>query len=618
MARKPTPDILAAEGVDVLSAILTANLPPNADGEVDYPIDRIIVGKRLRQVGNIAELAASMRQVGQLQAITILTDGTLVVGGHRLAAAKSLGWTTIRARLRDMDAVDAELAEIDENLYRRELSVLEQAEHLQRRMELLEIRGQRAQAGDNQHTEATTTAAVADSMGLSERSAQQRLQIARSLTQDARDRLRGTELADSTTKLIDLARQPQQYQVAIVEKLLANDALTIEAAYNMVVPRPQYAEVREIEIDIRSAVAAKELTSQQLRESIRGQNRSVLMILQQATTKQYLRPKFDQAVHNVAAQMEAAARTAAQAATAQVEAATRTAAASTIGKSLVDWTEDDWAAYAHATQPAPVAQVTNWMLYALAAAAYSAPELSSGKIRKPFRYNNALWICTGAMSSLAEPHKGRRDCLRIHPVGETIAPGERISAYLETAYQPGTAVQCGNTPYVLGAQWMTVTCGHDISLTGWRADHNYDCSCHFGSLKITDQHEYKDTDGLIVRATVILRCDTCGGEQNWEGEPATGWQLTRNTSIEFPPPAQPQPEPEPAAAQPIDPAAWQVLQPIPPANDRNSRIGAVVTALSRALAALGDYEDITGNYTHSWPLRRQISTMLDTLEANRL
>ena len=69
-------------------------------------------------------------------------------------AARRLGWQSIPARIAPLDALRAELAEIDENLIRQELTALEEAEHLQRRVEILEALGERAQAspGTNQYT----------------------------------------------------------------------------------------------------------------------------------------------------------------------------------------------------------------------------------------------------------------------------------------------------------------------------------------------------------------------------------------------------------------------------------------------------------------------------------
>jgi phosphoglycolate phosphatase-like HAD superfamily hydrolase len=254
--RKPTPNILAGP-VNVLDDVLSGKAA-GWPKEVDYPVERVIVGKRLRPVRDVTDLAESMDQIGLLNRITLLPDGTLVAGAHRLAAAKHLGWATIPARIVELDEVDSELAEIDENLRRTELTVLEQAEHLLRREELLAAKGVRAKAGDNQHTDATTTATIADSMGISERSAQQRLQIARGLSQEARDALRGTELAESTTKLVELSRQPQQYQVAIVRRMVDDGYLTVDAAASTVIPRkpePDPALVAEGERKERERLA---------------------------------------------------------------------------------------------------------------------------------------------------------------------------------------------------------------------------------------------------------------------------------------------------------------------------------------------------------------------------
>ena len=95
-----------------------------------------------------AKVARAVR--GRSRSFTLLLpDGTLVVGNHRVAAARMLGWTTIRATIKDLDELDAELAEIDENLRRTELTVLEQADHLLRREQILEAKGLRATRGTN-------------------------------------------------------------------------------------------------------------------------------------------------------------------------------------------------------------------------------------------------------------------------------------------------------------------------------------------------------------------------------------------------------------------------------------------------------------------------------------
>src|SRR5262249_41161721 len=69
-----------------------------------------------------------------------VTDHRLVAGRHRLEAAKQLGWEEINAFVLESDDVDAELWAVDENLQRNELNALEQADHVARRVALLQRR----------------------------------------------------------------------------------------------------------------------------------------------------------------------------------------------------------------------------------------------------------------------------------------------------------------------------------------------------------------------------------------------------------------------------------------------------------------------------------------------
>ena len=102
-------------------------------------IARIQVGQRKRKLdeAKVRSLAESLQIVGQLQPITVARreygNYRMIAGLHRLEAAKLLGWETIEAQEFEGDVVAAELAEIDENLMRNDLTVLEQGEHLARR-----------------------------------------------------------------------------------------------------------------------------------------------------------------------------------------------------------------------------------------------------------------------------------------------------------------------------------------------------------------------------------------------------------------------------------------------------------------------------------------------------
>jgi N6-adenosine-specific RNA methylase IME4 len=201
--------------------------------QVIVPVEGVVVGPRKRPLdeAKVAELAASIAAVGLLQPIVVTDTYGLVAGRHRLEAARRLGWQTLPAHVAPLDALRAELAEIDENLMRAELTVLEQGEHLLRRGELLEALGERARVGwnGNQYTATPdvgsdkltppkTTAALAAEAGMGERSAQRRLQIARNVAPDVKEAIAATPLADRADDLLQLARLPaeEQREVAAV------------------------------------------------------------------------------------------------------------------------------------------------------------------------------------------------------------------------------------------------------------------------------------------------------------------------------------------------------------------------------------------------------------------
>ncbi len=110
---------------------------------VSLPLDRIVVGQRLRPVDDdyVAMLAASMAESGQHTPIHVGPAGAdgrhpLIAGAHRVAAAPKGGLVELQAIVFRGDALQAQLLEIDENLMRRGLSELDRAVFLARRQEI--------------------------------------------------------------------------------------------------------------------------------------------------------------------------------------------------------------------------------------------------------------------------------------------------------------------------------------------------------------------------------------------------------------------------------------------------------------------------------------------------
>jgi hypothetical protein len=89
----------------------------------------------------VAALAESIAEVGLLNPIRCRVDGDgweVVAGSHRLAACESLGLVEIEAIVYEADDLHAELAMIDENLCRAELSPSERARQTARRKSIYE------------------------------------------------------------------------------------------------------------------------------------------------------------------------------------------------------------------------------------------------------------------------------------------------------------------------------------------------------------------------------------------------------------------------------------------------------------------------------------------------
>src|SRR6266567_3671998 len=92
------------------------------------PIDSIIVDDRQRkELGDIADLADSIRRLGLIHPIVITRDYALVAGHRRLSACRSLGWTAIPFQFYDeIDPLQRELVETEENTRRKDLTWREQ------------------------------------------------------------------------------------------------------------------------------------------------------------------------------------------------------------------------------------------------------------------------------------------------------------------------------------------------------------------------------------------------------------------------------------------------------------------------------------------------------------
>ena len=197
---------------------------------------------RALQPEKVRVIAESMSSaIGLLHPIVVRRCGPngsgsyeLVVGLHRLEAAKTLGRETIAATVRDgIDNDQAELAEIDENLCRAELSPAERALHIGCRKRLYERlhpetkhgatgkgRAKSRQVGDSNER---FTKETAGKTGQSERTIQRDARRAESVA--VLPDIVGTSL-DNGAEIDALAKLPADEQRALAERARHGEQVT--------------------------------------------------------------------------------------------------------------------------------------------------------------------------------------------------------------------------------------------------------------------------------------------------------------------------------------------------------------------------------------------------------
>lgn len=195
---------------------------------------------------HVAALAESMARVGLLNPITVWSPITglpvkLIAGAHRLAAARRLKWKEIEGIVLDGTGADpravsaAAIAEIDENLVRRDLSPAERADLTARRKELYEAdrpetkqgaigNGRKKGRQVGEPTPDRFTAETAKRTGRSERDVQRDATRGKSLGSKTLARIVGTPL-DKGSTLDALAKLPEPKREEIVAKVEAGEVV---------------------------------------------------------------------------------------------------------------------------------------------------------------------------------------------------------------------------------------------------------------------------------------------------------------------------------------------------------------------------------------------------------
>lgn len=236
-------------------------------------IDAVSVAPwRLRGLGDTEGLRESIASNGLLQPIVVDASLTLVCGMHRLEACRALGWTEVPAFVQSIDGPRAQLAEVDENLCRRELTVLERAEHIALRRKLWEqMHPPPAPEGKKKPKkhEAPLAMFVDDTArrtGRANAAVREELRIGE-LPEDVRAAARETPVSDNKKELLALTRMPEEEQRRAVEAVKSGEAKSVRKR----APRPApEAEELAPEGEATSPVAGESPVVVEVAEATRG------------------------------------------------------------------------------------------------------------------------------------------------------------------------------------------------------------------------------------------------------------------------------------------------------------------------------------------------------------
>ena len=220
---------------------------------------KVDANKRIRRtnVDAVLRLAESIKQVGLLNPITIAPDNTLVAGLHRLEACKRLGWDSIPATAVEYaDDLTRELAQIDENLVRDDLSELMQGIHHARRKRVYEQLHPETKASSGTelvkkrwNTVANIAAVssyatdAAQATGLAERTVRQKTSIGEALEPIA-GKLVGTDIEDNQAELLALVKL-QKTKPDVAEQVVQRLAEAPSVTERLMNPGPKQKGARE-------------------------------------------------------------------------------------------------------------------------------------------------------------------------------------------------------------------------------------------------------------------------------------------------------------------------------------------------------------------------------------
>jgi ParB family chromosome partitioning protein len=195
----------------------------------------------------IAALAESIAATGLDHPILIDEDDRLLAGQRRLAACKSLGWSTVPAKVVKLEGAAAELATLDENLMREDYIEAERLLALAHRKELYEALHPAAKQGGLPGKAGGGKAKTADSASFVTDTAEKTGKAASTVAHDqtiadnldpkAATTLVGTPSGDSKAELSALSKLPPAEQRRVASAVKSGKAKSVRTAKPPAAPK---------------------------------------------------------------------------------------------------------------------------------------------------------------------------------------------------------------------------------------------------------------------------------------------------------------------------------------------------------------------------------------------
>ena len=196
---------------------------------------KINLGRREALPERVAELAKSITEVGLLNPITLDKSNTLSAGLHRLEAAKLLGWAEVDCTVSSLEGLQAELAEIDENFVRTDLSAIEYGDLLLRRKEIYEALHPETKHGGDRTSEKIKCAKctldsersfvndTAEKLGVNPSTIRRQVQTAKNMTPEAKAIIRDSGAKVTKKDAMKLSRLKPEQQKDAASQLAAQE-----------------------------------------------------------------------------------------------------------------------------------------------------------------------------------------------------------------------------------------------------------------------------------------------------------------------------------------------------------------------------------------------------------